>query len=125
MGSRESASQVGRDTASEWTRWHASQLRFIVTDRYSPAVAAHYAAYRPPLHARLLARVLGDRGPFDVGLDVGCGTGRSTVALAAHCARVYGVDDPFPALRARLAAENAPRSVGATLYYAAYRRAGP
>jgi SAM-dependent methyltransferase len=68
-----------------------------VTDRYPPVVAAHYAAYRPPLHDRLLARVLGDRGPFDVGLDVGCGTGRSAVALAAHCARVYGVD-PSPAM---------------------------
>ena len=76
-----------------------------MTDRYSPAVAAHYAAYRPPLHARLLARVLGDRGPFDVGLDVGCGTGRSAVALAAHCARVYGVD-PSPAMLAEATAHD-------------------
>jgi SAM-dependent methyltransferase len=76
-----------------------------VTDRYSPTVAAHYAAYRPPLHARILARVLGDRGPFDVGLDVGCGTGRSAVALAAHCARVYGVD-PSPAMLAEATAHD-------------------
>jgi SAM-dependent methyltransferase len=40
-------------------------------------------------------------------------------------ARTFDVADPFPKLKERLAAENAPRSVGATLYVSVYRRAAP
>lgn len=83
----------------------SSPLRSIVTDPFPQAVAAHYAAYRPPLHDRILAPVLDDRGPFDVGLDVGCGTGRSAVALAAYCTRVHGVD-PSPAMLAQATAHD-------------------
>jgi hypothetical protein len=75
-----------------------------VTDRYSPAVTAHYAAYRPPLHDRLLARVLGDRDRHQT------------------LARTLDDTDPFPGLQARLAAEGTPRSVGATLFWSTYRR---
>ena len=83
----------------------SSPLRSIVTDPFPQAVAAHHAAYRPSLHDRILAPVLDDRGPFDVGLDVGCGTGRSAVALAAHCTRVQGVD-PSPAMLAQATAHD-------------------
>jgi predicted TPR repeat methyltransferase len=71
-----------------------------VTDPFPQAVAAHYDAYRPSLHDRILAPLLDDRGPFNVGVDVGCGTGRSAVALAAYRARVHGVD-PSPAMLAQ------------------------
>lgn len=70
-----------------------------MTERYDPIAAAHYAAYRPPLHRVILERVLSSGEPFGVGLDVGCGTGYSTVALAEHCGRVYGID-PSPAMLA-------------------------
>lgn len=63
-----------------------------MTASYHQAVAAHYAAYRPPLHQLILERVLSGEKTFSSGLDVGCGTGRSAVALAAYCAHVYGVD---------------------------------
>ena len=67
--------------------------------RYDDVAAAHYAAYRPPLHDLILRRALGADASFPTGVDVGCGTGRSTVALAARCGRVYGVD-PSPAMLA-------------------------
>lgn len=63
-----------------------------MTERYDDVAAAHYAAYRPPLHREVLRRVLPDDATFEVGLDVGSGTGRSAVALAERCRRVYGVE---------------------------------
>lgn len=66
-------------------------------ERYDPVAAAHYAAYRPALHSLILQRVLAGAGPFDVGLDVGSGTGHSAIALAAHCGHVHGIE-PSPAM---------------------------
>ncbi|HET8656206.1 MAG TPA: class I SAM-dependent methyltransferase [Longimicrobiaceae bacterium] len=66
-------------------------------ERYDPVAAAHYAAYRPPLHSMILGRALSGDGSFGVGLDVGCGTGYSAVALAEYCRRVYGID-PSPSM---------------------------
>jgi SAM-dependent methyltransferase len=63
-----------------------------MTDQYTETVAAHYAAYRPPLHQRILKRVLSGSSSLSVGLDVGCGTGRSSEALAGFCERVFAVD---------------------------------
>lgn len=63
-----------------------------MSERYDRIAAAHYAAYRPPLHQLILRDVFSPEEFFSVGLDVGCGTGYSAVALAAYCARVYGVD---------------------------------
>ncbi|MCD0460391.1 class I SAM-dependent methyltransferase [Roseiconus lacunae] len=60
--------------------------------QYTDAVASHYAAYRPPLHELILMRVIGNQTRFCDGLDVGCGTGRSSVALAKYCERVCAVD---------------------------------
>ena len=57
---------------------------------YDSITAHYYAAYRPPLHAELLSRVL--EGRYDYGLDIGCGTGHSTRALKAYCDRVTGLD---------------------------------
>lgn len=63
-----------------------------MAERYDGAVAAHYSSYRPPLHQLILQKVLTGERVFDDGLDVGCGTGYSAVALAKYCQRVYGVE---------------------------------
>lgn len=69
-----------------------------MTEPYNNAVAQHYAAYRPPLHELILARTIDQDETFSIGLDIGCGTGRSTVALANYCDRVIGVDPSQPML---------------------------
>jgi SAM-dependent methyltransferase len=63
-----------------------------MTERYDRSAAAHYAAFRPPLHSLILDRVLRPGETFRTGLDVGCGTGYSTLALARYCDAVLGVD---------------------------------
>jgi SAM-dependent methyltransferase len=58
------------------------------------AAAINYAEARPyyhPLAVALGFEVIG-RSTAEVGLDVGCGTGLSTKALAAWARRVVGVD---------------------------------
>lgn len=57
---------------------------------YNLVTARHYAAYRPPLHASILALGLRDDELFREALDVGCGTGSSTHALGRWCDRVIG-----------------------------------
>ena len=59
---------------------------------YDEQTATHYAAFRPPLHQLILDEALG-RMRFQTGLDVGCGTGVSTLALAPYCEEVFGVDN--------------------------------
>lgn len=70
-----------------------------MTERYDSTAAGHYAAYRPPLHRLVLERALRTGESFRVGLDVGCGTGHSSVALSRHCDRVIGID-PNPSMLA-------------------------
>ncbi len=68
----------------------------------SPAMAAGYAADRPPMHARVLEHVrleLAARLPVERALDVGCGAGLSTRALQ-HLARCCVGLDPVPAMAA-------------------------
>nr|WP_086937484.1 class I SAM-dependent methyltransferase [Thaumasiovibrio occultus] len=70
----------------------------MATEQYNPQVSAHYAAYRPPVHQLILASlaakspVSSNAAQFSAGLDIGCGTGVSSVALAAHCDHVLAVD---------------------------------
>jgi len=68
-----------------------------MTEEYNSIVANHYAAYRPPIHHMILRRVLPSQETYGNGLDIGCGTGYSTVALTEHCEHVYGVD-PSPSM---------------------------
>ena len=58
---------------------------------YDKITAFHYASYRPPLHSKILKRCLVDRF-YDSGLDIGCGTGQSSIALSDFCNRVVGID---------------------------------
>lgn len=69
---------------------HAEDKSMI--EDYSPTLAKHYSAFRPPLHEEILRRLLSEGETFENGLDVGCGTGYSSIALAKYCSRVYGVD---------------------------------
>lgn len=59
---------------------------------YDHITAHHYAAYRPPLHAQILALCLDETKRFSRGLDVGCGTGQSSIALAKYCDQVIGIE---------------------------------
>jgi SAM-dependent methyltransferase len=61
-------------------------------EQYDTAVAEHYAAFRPPLHRLILERLIRPGDTFSTGLDIGCGTGYSAVALAGFCDRVVGID---------------------------------
>jgi ubiquinone/menaquinone biosynthesis C-methylase UbiE len=70
-----------------------------MTERYDSHAATHYAAFRPSLHGPLLIRMIRPGESFRVGLDVGCGTGYSSVALAQYCDQVFGVD-PSPSMLA-------------------------
>lgn len=60
-------------------------------ETYDQITAAHYAAYRPPLHEVILKKCLGNRR-FGLSLDVGCGTGSSTIPLTYFCDQVIGID---------------------------------
>ncbi|MEM8681704.1 MAG: class I SAM-dependent methyltransferase [Planctomycetota bacterium] len=61
-------------------------------EQYGGVVARHYASFRPALHGSILARTISDVEAFPVGLDIGCGTGYSAIALAKYCDKVFGID---------------------------------
>jgi len=63
-----------------------------MNEHYNQEIARHYSAYRPPLHPMILSYVLSKRHIFLIGLDVGCGTGDSAIALAKYCEHVYGIE---------------------------------
>lgn len=66
---------------------------------YDLEAAFHYQAYRPALHLPILQSVIG-KEQVAAGLDIGCGTGQSALALAHFCTRVTGVE-PAPAMLQR------------------------
>jgi ubiquinone/menaquinone biosynthesis C-methylase UbiE len=59
---------------------------------YGAITALHYSAYRPPLHSIILERALRENKKRQIGLDIGCGTGRSAQELAYFCNRVVGLE---------------------------------
>ena len=64
----------------------------MMREQYDGVVARHYASYRPALHGPILSRAISDVEAFPVGLDIGCGTGHSAIALATYCDKVFGID---------------------------------
>jgi ubiquinone/menaquinone biosynthesis C-methylase UbiE len=71
-------------------------------------VGTVYDAGRPFHHPRTLARIRARVGttPLDHALDVACGTGMSTVALAAPARHVTGIDVSTEMMRAARRADN-------------------
>jgi ubiquinone/menaquinone biosynthesis C-methylase UbiE len=63
-----------------------------MTEEYNLDVAKHYAEYRPPLHQLILKECINNSEIFHIGLDIGCGTGHSAMALVDYCSLVYGVE---------------------------------
>lgn len=59
---------------------------------YNQETAEHYAAYRPCLHQYIIKKCLYPKSAFSLGLDIGCGTGQSALALAHFCEKVIGID---------------------------------
>ena len=77
-------------------------------DPYGEVIAKHYAAFRPPLHQMILSLALPEKPKFEVGLDIGSGTGYSTMALAEYCDSVFGVE-PSDAMRGSAIAHSSIR----------------
>jgi len=63
-----------------------------MVDEYDQITAKHYSAYRPPLHAIILKKCISEKEGFDIGLDIGCGTGQSSKALTKFCDKVVAID---------------------------------
>jgi SAM-dependent methyltransferase len=70
----------------------------------NPRVAAAYAYARPAVHVPVVARVrerLSFHRPVERALDLGCGAGRSTAALAPVARAVVGIDPAVAMLEHR------------------------
>lgn len=63
-----------------------------MSKEYDQITALHYAAYRPSLHEDILKTYLPTTPKSNYGLDIGCGTGQSAIALSKFCNTVVGVD---------------------------------
>lgn len=61
-------------------------------DEYDQITAKHYSAYRPPLHDIILKKCISAEENYTFGLDIGCGTGQSSVSLSKYCKKVIGID---------------------------------
>lgn len=60
-------------------------------NEYDQIIAVHYAAYRPPLHSIILRKGLNNLR-CGQGLDIGCGTGHSAIALTEFCQQLVAID---------------------------------
>ncbi len=58
---------------------------------YNQTIAKHYRAYRPPIHLDIVQSCLKEE-MFLTALDIGCGTGHSSIALSHFCHKVIGID---------------------------------
>jgi len=78
---------------------------------YGSVAARHYSAYRPPLHQMIVDEALKDQR-CQTALDVGCGTGHSTIALKKFSRRVIGVDSSPAMLAAATQLDNTEYLLG-------------
>ncbi|HLM56888.1 MAG TPA: methyltransferase domain-containing protein [Pyrinomonadaceae bacterium] len=89
---------------------------------FAPRTAAErYAKGRPFFHPPLVARIgelVSAGGPFPRALDVGCGTGLSTLALKGIAGEVVGVDLSIEVL------SRAPKDAGLRFCLASGGRGG-
>ena len=69
-----------------------------MTDEYDDLTAHHYRAYRPLLHSQILRKCLSKDEKYAKGLDIGSGTGHSSLALTHFCQKVFGIE-PSLAMR--------------------------
>lgn len=70
----------------------------MTREDYNEDIAYHYAAYRPPLHRRILHQALPLPHLFNRALDIGCGTGRSSLALTVFAETIVGIDPSYDML---------------------------
>ncbi len=63
-----------------------------MASEYDQITAFHYAAFRPSLHLPILKQCLEKGVEHSLGLDVGCGTGQSSIALTNFCKKVIGIE---------------------------------
>lgn len=63
-----------------------------MSNDYDKITAEHYFSYRPPLHEIILMKCFGQKEQYALGLDIGCGTGHSSIALLKFCKQVVGID---------------------------------
>ncbi|WP_299528595.1 class I SAM-dependent methyltransferase [Ulvibacterium sp.] len=63
-----------------------------MAEEYDQITAFHYAAFRPLLHLPILKACLNEGKEYSLGLDVGCGTGQSSIALTNFCKKVHGIE---------------------------------
>lgn len=59
-------------------------------NEYDAITAEQYASFRPNLHDKILKKCFSKN--FSLGLDIGCGTGHSSIALSKFCNRVIALD---------------------------------
>jgi len=62
-----------------------------MSNDYDNITAYHYSAYRPALHLPILESCLEGKY-FEKGLDIGCGIGHSSIALAIFCNEIVGLE---------------------------------
>lgn len=73
-----------------------------MSKEYDKISAFHYSAFRPELHSQILNETFGEHGKHNLGLDVGCGTGHSSIALANSCEKVIGIEPSIEMLNKSL-----------------------
>ena len=64
----------------------------ILTKEYDQITAFHYSAFRPALHKNILDECIKGNEDYYLGLDIGCGTGQSSIALTNYCKKVIGIE---------------------------------
>ena len=81
-------------------------VHLTMAAEYDDITSFHYASYRPPLHLMILQQCLEEGDQFDLGLDIGCGTGQSALALKYFCQYVVGIDPSEEMLKKAFAGQD-------------------